>query len=294
MSVRVVSVSGMSDMPSPWRLTAPQRLNWIAEQCESWKRYRESPQVAAPGSILAVDDAVLAEPPPSHLIAYRIAHAVEHLEFFLYPLVNGGVGFPTAPNTVARSGVIAAAHALWMLGPAERAERQRRGLRMAYLEAARERTALYEVESGPGTRDAPTRRAIWQRQVERCDDTMARAIAAGATLDMTAKDVTRVPDDTTVIDHVAKDYIAASHTDDAALVTAYRLNWRMHSGNAHALRWAALWHSDSLGSFTRGGAAVRITAGGEEGLSMVGAAMALFTKRAIELFEHARQRPTDR
>ncbi|BBF99356.1 MULTISPECIES: hypothetical protein [Pseudonocardia] len=284
----------MSDMPSPLRLTAQQRLNWIAEQCEYWKRYRESPQVAAPGSILDFDDAVLPESPPSHLVAYRIAHAVEHLEFFLYPLVNGGAGFPTAPNTVARSGVIAAAHALWMLSPGERDERQRRGLRMAHLEAARERTALYEVESTPGAPVAPVRRAIWQRQVDRCDDLMAKAIAAGATLDMTAKDVARAPDDTTVIDHVAKDYIGASSTDDAALVTAYRLNWRMHSGNAHALRWAALWHSDLMGPFARGGAAVRITAGGEEGLSMVAAALALFIKRAIELFEHARQRPSDR
>lgn len=286
----------MPDTPSPLRLTASQRLSWTAERATAWAKYRESPHLAAPGSSLALDDQIFPASPPSHLIAHRIGHAVEHLEFFLYPLINGGVGYPTAPNTVARSGVVGAAHALWMLDHPDRAERQRRALRMAHNEAAAERTALYEIERVPGAdkggdAEHQQRRALWKSFMDRCDDIKARAVVAGATLGMTAEAVAQRPDDTTIIDYVAKAYVEASGDDDAALVTAYRVLWRTHSGNSHALRWPAIWHSEMQGSFARGGGALRVTAGGEEGLSMVASAMALFIRRAIELFDEARQRP---
>lgn len=283
----------MLDIPSPLRLTAGQRLNWVAERAEAWAKYRESPHLAAPGSSLALDDQAFPVNPPSHLIAHRIGHAVEHLEFFMYPLVHGGVGFATAPNTVARSGVVGSAHALWMLDHPDRAERQRRALRMAHYEGAAERTALYEIERVPRAgEDQQQRRAIWQSFMDRCDDIEAQAVVTGAMLGMTPDDVARRPDDTTIIDQVAKAYVEASGGDDAALVTAYRVLWRTHSGNSHALRWPAIWHSETQGSFARGGGAVRVTAGAEEGLSMVASAMALFIGRAIELFDKARQRPT--
>ncbi|WP_344017982.1 hypothetical protein [Pseudonocardia kongjuensis] len=277
---------------SPLRLTAEQRLNWTAEQAQKWAKYRESPHLAAPGSSLALDDKIFPLSPPSHLVAFGIAHAVEHLEFFLYPLLNGGAGFPTAPNTLARASVLGSAHALWMLDHPDRKERQRRGLRMAHYEAANERTAVYEVEHIPGANPDPQTRALWQSRVDLCNETMNEAVDAGATIGMTAEDVARRPDDTTIIDHVAKAYIAASPGDSDTLVTAYRLNWRMHSGNAHGLRWPAVWHSEMQGSFARGGAAARVTSGGLEGLSIVASAMALFIKRAVELFDAARQRPS--
>lgn len=281
----------MPDTPSPLRLTARQRLNWTAERAQAWAKYRESPYLAAPGSSLALDDEIFPVSPPSYLVAHRIGHAVEHLEFFLDPLVNGGRGYPTSPNTVARSSVVGAAHALWMLDHSDRAERQRRALRMAHYEAAAERTALYEVERIPGAADDPQWRAVWQGRVDFCDEVKQRAVTAGATLGMADEEVARRPDDTMIIDYVAKAYVAASPGDNATLVTAYRLNWRMHSGNSHALRWPAIWHGEMMGSFARGGASVQVTAGGEEGLSIVASAMALFIGRAIALFDQARQRP---
>lgn len=280
------------ESPSPFSLTADQRLNWTAACAEAWAKYRETPHLAAPGSSLALDDAVLPVSPGSHLVAHRIGHAVEHLEMFLYPLFNGGVAFATAPNTLARSSVVGSAHALWMLDHPDRDERQRRAIRMAHYEAAAERTAVYEIEHIPGVDQTADRHALWKSYVDRCNDIQAQAVAAGATVGLTTQQVAQRPDDTTIIDTVAKAYLAGSPGNENALVTAYRLNWRMHSGNSHALRWPAIWHGDMQGTFVRGGGAMRVTAGGVEGMSMVAAAMALFLKRAIELFDQARQRPT--
>ncbi len=47
-------------------------------------------------------------------------------------------------------------------------------------------------------------RAVLQSSMDRCDDIKARAVVAGATFGMTAEAVAQRPDDTTIIDFVAK------------------------------------------------------------------------------------------
>jgi hypothetical protein len=79
-----------------------------------WADYVTQLQVAEPGSSLAKDDALFAVLPPSHLAWQGILSAVDHLDSF-FGLLDGGKSHPLAPGTLARAGVLGAAHALWLL-----------------------------------------------------------------------------------------------------------------------------------------------------------------------------------
>jgi len=60
------------------------------------------------------------------------------------------VQIPVSPHTLGRARVLGASHSLWLLDEPTRAERQRRGLRLAYTEFTNERTALREIQRMPG------------------------------------------------------------------------------------------------------------------------------------------------
>jgi hypothetical protein len=129
-----------------------------------------------------------------------------------------------------------------------------------------------------------------QRMIDKRTEWIARAVTAGATIDMTANQVAQRPDDTAIIDAAAKRYVeTTSGQSQHDLVTTYRVFWRTHSGTAHGLRWPALYRTEILGRFVRGGASGRLTAGGFPALSMSASAVALLTMRAIELYEERRQ-----
>lgn len=275
----------MSAPRGPLQLTDEQRLLWTAERVKGWRTYIEQAHPVAPSSMQADDDKIFPLTPPSHFIWHGITHAVDHLDMFINALVENGKAFPLAPQTLARSGVIGAAHALWMLDEPDQAERQRRALRMIVEEFRHERTAMHEISVIMGSRSTEVQKMIDQRT-----EWIARAVAAGATIDMTANQVTQRPDDTAIIDAVAKRYVeTTSGQSEHDLVTTYRMFWRTHSGTAHGLRWPALYRTEILGSFVRGGVSGRLTAGGLPALSMSASAVALLTMRAIELYEERRQ-----
>jgi hypothetical protein len=270
----------------PLRLTDEQRLLWTAERVKVWRTYIEQPHVVAPGSVQAEDDKIFSLLPPSHLIWHGIMHAVDHLDMFINALVENGKAFPLAPQTLARSGVVGAAHALWMLDEPDRAERQRRALRMASEEFRQERTALREIKNIGGAESAGVQQVIDTRT-----EWVARAVATGASLGLTAKDFEQRLNDTDIIDAVAKRYVATTTgSAEHDLVTTYRMIWRTHSGTAHALRWPALHRTEILGRFAHGGASGRVSAGGLPALSMSASAMTLLIGRAIDLYEEQRQR----
>lgn len=72
------------------------------------------------GSSLAADDKLFPVLPPSHLAWHGVASAVDHLDMFM-ALPRSGVSHPLAPNTVARTGMLSGAHALWLLDAPTRA-----------------------------------------------------------------------------------------------------------------------------------------------------------------------------
>ncbi len=246
---------------------------------------RRDPHLPAPTSVQADDDKIFSAIPPSHLIWHGILHAVDHLDMFMNALVENGTAFPLAPQTLARSGVVGAAHAMWLLDQDDQAERQRRALRLIVEECRQENTAMREISAIAGHLTADVQKVIATR-----DAWTARAVQAGATLGMTEQQVKQRPEDTAIIDLVTKRYVATTPNQlNRDLVTTYRIIWRTHSGTAHGLRWPALHRTEILGQFARGGHSGRLTAGGLPTLTMSAAAMALLIKRAIELYEERRQ-----
>jgi hypothetical protein len=158
---------------------------------------------------------------------------------------------------------------------------------MAVEEFRQERTAMREISTIMGSQSADVQRVIDTR-----NEWIARAVEKGATLSMTIKEVSQRPEDTAIIDTVAKRYVeTTSSSSEHDIVTTYRMIWRTHSGTAHGLRWPALHRTEILGPLARGGASGRLTAGGLPALSMSASAVALLTMRAIDLYEERRQRP---
>ena len=130
------------------------------------------------------------------------------------------------------------------------------------------------------------------RQIDECTEWIAQAVQRGATIGMTANDAGQRPDDTAIIDTVAKRYVEmTSSSSEHDLVTTYRMIWRTHSGTAHGLRWPALHRTEILCPLARGGASGRLTAGGLPALSMSASAVSLLIMRAIDLYEQRRERP---
>jgi len=171
-------------------------------------------------------------------------------------------------------------------GDPDQAERQRRALHLAVEEFRQERTALGEMKKIGDDAGWPQAQEIIDTRTE----SIARATEADAALGMTADDFKRRPNDTDIIDAVARRYVeSTAGAGERDLVTTYRVLWRTHSGTAHALRWPAMHRVEILGKFARGGASGRLTAGGLPALSMSASAMALLIGRAIELYEERRQ-----
>lgn len=271
-------------------LTDGQRLCWISERVKAWRIYVEQPQPVLDGSSLAADDALFSVLPPSHLIWHGISHAVDHLDVFMVALTAGKTSHPIAPSTLARSGILGSAHALWLLDGPDRAERQRRALRIAHEEFHRDRQTLRDIadisRDDPGAESSPDINVV-QQQIDLRTEWIDRAIAVGATLGMRDTQVTAPLDETSIIDAVAKRYAIVT-PDSHGLVRAYRLLWRTYSGTAHGLRWSAM-HRAKIVKNEQGGGGNGWLTNDLADLGMAACAVALFTLRAINLYEIRRK-----
>jgi hypothetical protein len=196
-------------------LTSWQRIALIAEQVAKWREMAGQRRLVERGSSLAAEDQIFPLMPPSYLIWHGISHAVDHLVMFTHTVVEAKVSFPLAPLTLARSGVLGAGPALWILDGPTRVERQLRALRMAYEEFRNERVAYDEVARGEDE-SSEMRRIVAVR-----DEWMARAVEAGVTIGKTLREVTRRPRDATLIDEVITRYEVHRPEDGASLVGTY-------------------------------------------------------------------------
>lgn len=231
---------------TPNRLTPGQRLGQNRALTTRWADYCSKPQLALPGSSLAKDDSLFDVLPTSHLAWQGISSAVDHLDSF-FDLLDGGKSHPLSPGTLARAGVLGAAHALWLLDCPGRAGRQKRGLRLAHEEFKRE---LQLVKDLRGLSGDPTGQA--QKRMDTLTEWMDRAVTVGGTLGMTAADVRRF-EDTALIDEVAARYVDAV-PDSRDLAMTYRIVWRLYSGTSHGLRWSALLRAEIVPNPTKAAA----------------------------------------
>jgi hypothetical protein len=272
----------MTATAPPNDITPGQRLGRTRAQVNEWVTYVGTPQLAQPGSSLAKDDALFDLLPPSHVAWQGISAAVDHLDAFL-GLLDGGKSHPVAPGTLARSGVLGAAHSLWVLDPPERAERQRRSLRLAHEEFRRERQLLIDVRDLGGDPDGNVQRIIDIRT-----EWMTRAVTVGATVGMLPAAVRQL-DDTTLIDEVAARYVAVV-PGSAELAKLYRVVWRIYSGTAHGLRWSSLLRTAATPSTDGVPGSGGYVTNDLGDLDLAASAVSVFTSRAIDLYEKRRQR----
>ena len=270
----------MATPSEPDQLTTTQRLAQIAAQTEHWRTMTGQLRMVEPGSSLAADDQILPLLPPSYLIWHGIGHAVDHLGMSMNALIETNTSFPLAPQTLARSGMVGAAHALWILDGPDRAERQLRALRMAHEEFRNERTAYREIVQIEGPNSG------FASLVAVRDEWITRTIAAGATIGKTEDQVTQRPEDTALIDSVIKRYEHVKPPEEGgSLVGAYRLIWRMHSGVTHGFRWPVMYRTVITQVLSDSEAAGGLVINDEDQLMISAIAMGLLIARAFELYD---------
>lgn len=115
-----------------------------------WPRFRE-PMKPSAGSLLGADDAAWRRAPLSAIAQARMAVALDELQA-IRVLCEANSFHVAASPTLARSALLVASEALWMLGPELATLRQRRGLAAA-LEGDRQHLKYLDaVKAAPGAR----------------------------------------------------------------------------------------------------------------------------------------------
>ncbi len=273
----------MPDEPDG-RPTDRQRLWATYQQVETWREITGKPQRVHPHSSIGADDRLFDVVPPSHLIWHGISHAVDHLDMYLHAPVKSNLSFPIAPQSLARSGLLGVAHALWMLDEPCRATRQLRALRIAYEEWRNERNAYQDLfnrgEAAPGMKALIEVRTEW----------MVRAIEAGESIGWTKTDVKTKPNDTTLIEEVITRYEANDPVEpgDMTLRATYLLMWRMLSGSAHGYRWSAIPRTRFPGpgeERPESGDVDGYLTNNEEQHALSASALALLIRHAFDLYD---------
>jgi hypothetical protein len=193
-------------------------------------------RAGAPKQQLGADDRLFTVVPTSHLAWHGISHAVDHLDMYLNALVEHRMSFAIAPQSLARSGLLGAAHALWLLDAPSRRERQLRGLRIAHEEWRNERNAYQKlIDSGQAV-------SGMKGLVEVRTEWMKRAITTAESIGFESKYVKTKPNDTDLIEEVIDRYKphVPSEPGDMSLSATYLLMWRILSGATHGYRWAVM------------------------------------------------------
>jgi hypothetical protein len=211
--------------PRP-RLTDEQRLGFIVTQVGRWRAWILHVQRPLAGSTLAEDDTIFPPFTLSQLAWQGLCSGVDHLDLFASALVATRTGYPSAYFTLSRAGVVGAAHALWLLD-GDRAQRQRRALRMAHEDYRQERAAMADIKRlMPGAAELATSR------IEQLTQRMGEVVTAGAGLGMTAQSFKKKINDGQIIEDMARRFATGPEAND--LIAAYVVMWRQHSGAACA------------------------------------------------------------
>lgn len=214
------------------------------------------PEIAGPGSSLALDDNEFRLMPTSHLAHAGLAAAREHLLGMAYVWQShpGGTLMPQAYATLARAALIGASNAVWLLAPLERDERVRRTLLLASANFRNAATAQREtLDSAPkiGIIDEDVL-ASQREHVEQATANVQCVEAewflryplptAGKRARMEQFDQTR-----------AIDYAHTEATKDEPTMGPFgKMMWRLMSGDAHALVWQKLHRASMTGELTNG------------------------------------------
>lgn len=235
-----------------------------------------------PHSSLARDDEAFPRYPASQLAWQGIGSAVDHLDMMISTLAATRTAFPFGYHTLARTGLIGAARAMWVLD-GTRPERTGRALRMAHEEYRQERASL-----GDTRKLFPHLATPCDERTAQLDHRMAEARAAGMPIGMTEDQVKSAPKDTEIIEHVAHRF-ALGEAEPDNIAAAFILSWRDGSGIAHAMLWPALRRSELIREEAPGRSHHKLTSGGIDEIAFAVGRVHLLTNKAMELFDRRRR-----
>lgn len=114
--------------PSDAEVLEKVRATYV--RLDRWRMVIASRPEAKSDSALAADDVVWPWAPPTSLCLATLGSAREHLHAIRL-LIEAGELFPSVTSTLARSALMSASVAVWMLEPDQASERQRRMLTFA-------------------------------------------------------------------------------------------------------------------------------------------------------------------
>ncbi len=113
-------------------------------------RFEGEPDPIEPGSSLAGDDAGRPKLPVSNLVWFGLSAAQDHLSQLADILTAEGLGQrPFAPHTLARSALLCASQAVWLLGAGSREIRLNRAALIYLDEWTNQRTYLKDYRNDP-------------------------------------------------------------------------------------------------------------------------------------------------
>jgi hypothetical protein len=163
---------------------------------------------------------------------YRMAVSWEHLDFCLSSMRSTRNIWPTANQTVLRSSVNAAAHAVWILSPKRRQERQLRALRVECEDIIIRRNLLKAAVAVVGELDADDQRALADIEA-----TLAQIAAHAQHLGAGDVDPEKWrPNATDIVIAAGK----AADPDDPRKQSTLIWLWRLSSSAAHGTRTLAM------------------------------------------------------
>lgn len=252
-----------------------ERLRILGDGVRDWRAQMDSPPQIDATHGLGLDDEPLPGMGVSGLAWFSRSSSVDNLDMVLRTINEGGLTFPFAQFTVARGGLLGAAHAVWLLHPEERLVRQSNALQLAHHDLGQEQTAARDV-----VRLLPEMADVVQLRVGEIAAEQAELVEVAERIG--APSPTRRINDTAVITAVAE-WFALAHPGDPDIVMAFLSEWRQQSGVAHGLHWASKSRAGRSRDGSQPGFA-RITADVGELFSAVGS-VSLLLSQAFRLFE---------
>lgn len=189
---------------------------------DRWKARGATTEPPQLGSELAVDDQVFPRHPISEVARTSLLLAGEHLRLARDAVEIGQV-YPSAHFTLLRGGLVGAAQAVWVLSPAERAERRERGLTMLTEMHTQMRKYYRRLEnftlSERERRDLGEQQSWLAQRVAQVENVRTGIAALNLTDEV-------IPE---ALDFVFPD--SSRRQDGRAL-------WALMSGDAHVLGWS--------------------------------------------------------
>ena len=254
----------------------------MSTKVEAWRERAKHPEPPEAGSSLAAD--AIEGLSIESSIWYSMSISSEHLDFAIDAMRATSTMYPTAYMTVARTALMGAVNAVWLLAPSTRDERQRRALRFRADDLRTQVVGLRDMRVMSG---APTtaRDGLVAQLQERQASLQRVADAMGVQEDVTRMRFTQ----TDAINWVAS-YLHGPNSD--LLIGATQSMWRSGSAAAHAQLQFGLMRADRTETIRdgAGGGIVRLRGDLDTDVGPALAAATLTLSEAFRLYDLRRVR----